>query len=166
MSSLVFLSFLTILMLRKVPRGVSETWTRGNRNTRPWSWWELAGVSWRPVAEEDLHCRARRRHYGSGDHQQDQLQFPIQDSLYMQWIGCLYDLITSNLTCVDKKCEILHYIKAGCYFSHLSRELMKYFMSVRFPLCWFSEWPHGRLTVCPVLCRQPFALSNFFMWLD
>lgn len=65
------------------------------------------------------------------------------------------------------KTQILYYIEPRCsFFSHLPCELMKYFMSGRFSLCWFSGWPHAGLPACPVLCRQPLAFSDFMMWLD
>lgn len=130
-----------------------------------WSWWELAVVSWRSVGEEGLHHRARRRHYGGGDHQQDQLQLPFQDSLDIQWTGCLYDLITSNLPfCRQKMWDTTLY--KGRLFFFLFASWINEILYVSQILSWLVFRMTSCEANCPVLCRQPFALSNFFMGLD
>ena len=156
-----------------MPRGVSEMWARGDRCTSPaelvragsslletcgrtrsalwgqkktlWRWRLPSGSVAIPLLRFTVHAMDRLPVWF--DH------FNIKSSFYghKMWSG---------------KLQILYYIEPRCSFSHLPCELMKYFMSSRFNLCCFSEWPRARLPVCPVLCRQPFAFSNFIMWLD
>lgn len=156
-----------------MPRRASEMWARGSRRTSPV---ELVRAS-----RSLLETCGRRRFALQGQrktlrrwrppsvsvaipllrftvHAMDRLPvwfdyFNIKSSFYRHKMWSV-------------KIQMLYYMEPRCSFSHLPCELMKHFMSGRFSLCCFSEWPHARLPVCPVLCRQPFAFSNFVMWLD